>query len=157
MTKEEVEAVLAHEVAHVANGDMVTMTLVQGVVNAFVLFLSRVLAFFIVQLLRGRDSEGSSHMMRFAITMVLQILAFVVAGFSRWREFRADRGGAQLAGAPAMISALESLRRSTQLVDTRQEAYASLKISGRRKGGLAALLATHPPLEVRIARLRQGS
>ena len=162
MRREEVEGVLAHEVAHVANGDMVTMTLVQGVVNAFVLFLSRVLAFFIVQLLRGRDSEGSSHMMRFAITMVLQILlsilgAFVVAGFSRWREFRADRGGAQLAGAPAMISALESLRRSTQLVDTRQEAYASLKISGRRKGGLAALLATHPPLEVRIARLRQGS
>lgn len=161
MRREEVEGVLAHEVAHVANGDMVTMTLVQGVVNAFVLFLSRVLAFFIVQLLRGRDSEGSSYMMRFAITMVLQILlsilgAFVVAGFSRWREFRADRGGAQLAGAPAMISALESLRRSTQLVDTRQEAYASLKISGRRKGGLAALLATHPPLEARIARLRQG-
>lgn len=161
MGRDEVEGVLAHEVAHVANGDMVTMTLVQGVVNAFVLFLSRVLAFFIVQLLRGRDSEGSSHMLRFAITMVLQILlsilgAFVVAGFSRWREFRADRGGAQLAGAPAMISALESLRRSTQLVDTSQEAYASLKISGRRRGGLAALLATHPPLEDRILRLRQG-
>ena len=160
MDRSEVEGVLAHEVAHVANGDMVTMTLVQGVVNAFVLFLSRVLAFFIVQLLRGRDSGGSSHMMRFAITMVLQILlsilgSFVVAAFSRWREFRADRGGAQLAGAPAMISALESLRRSSQMVDTSKEAYASLKISGRRRGGLAALMATHPPLEERIARLRR--
>lgn len=161
MNRDEMEGVLAHEVAHVANGDMVTMTLVQGVINAFVLFLSRVLAFFIVQLLRGRDSAGSSHMMRFAITIVLQILlsilgSFVVAAFSRWREFRADRGGARLAGAPAMISALESLRRSTQLVDTRQEAYASLKISGRRRGGLAALLATHPPLEDRISRLRES-
>jgi len=155
MNRDEVEGVLGHEITHVANGDMVTMTLLQGVVNAFVLFFARVIAFAVTQSMR----EESRAMVQFAIVMVLQIVlsllgAIVVAGFSRWREYRADRGGAQLAGTGKMIAALERLRRNAELVDTRQESLATLKIAGG-PSRFALLFASHPPLEDRIARLQQ--
>ncbi len=155
MNRDEVEGVLGHEITHVANGDMVTMTLLQGVVNAFVLFFARVIAFAISQSVR----EESRGMINFLVVIVLQIVlsllgAVVVAGFSRWREFRADRGGATLAGTPKMIAALERLRRNTELVDTRQEALATLKIAGG-PSRFMRLMASHPPLEERIARLQQ--
>jgi heat shock protein HtpX len=155
MSRDEVEGVLGHEITHVSNGDMVTMTLLQGVVNAFVLFFARVIAFAVSQNVRD-ENRG---MVQFGIVMVLQIVlsllgAVVVAAFSRWREFRADRGGAQLAGRGKMIAALERLQRSVELVDTRQESLATLKIAGG-PSRMASLFASHPPLEVRIARLQQ--
>jgi heat shock protein HtpX len=157
-----VAGVLGHEVAHVANGDMVTMTLIQGVINAFVLFLSRVLAFVISQALRSRDDRGGGAL-QYLLVMVFQVVfsilgSLVVCWFSRMREFRADAGGAQLAGRDNMVEALRALRR---LYDPevataeaqRSQSFQSLKISGR-PGGLMALFSTHPPLEVRIARLQ---
>ena len=155
MNRDEVEGVLGHEITHVANGDMVTMTLLQGVVNAFVLFFARVIAFAVSQNVR-QESRG---MVNFFIVIVLQIVlsllgALVVAAFSRWREFRADHGGATLAGTPKMIAALERLRRNAEMVDTSHEALATLKIAGA-PSRFMALLASHPPLEERIARLQQ--
>ena len=155
MNRDEVEGVLGHEITHVANGDMVTMTLLQGIVNAFVLFFARVIAFAVSQNVR----EESRGMVNFLVVIVLQIVlsllgALVVAAFSRWREFRADRGGATLAGTPKMIAALERLRRNAEMVDTSHEALATLQIAGA-PSRFAALLASHPPLEVRIARLQQ--
>jgi heat shock protein HtpX len=161
MNASEVDGVLGHEIAHIANGDMVTMTLVQGVVNAFVMFLARVIAFAVTQFLnRNSDEENPSYFMQYMITMFLEIvLSFlgmiVVAWFSRLREYRADQGGAQFAGRSNMIAALEALRSAHQLVDNSQPALATMKISGKR-GGLLALFSTHPDLEDRIARLRQG-
>jgi len=161
MNKGEVEGVLGHEIAHVANGDMVTMTLIQGIVNAFVMFFARILAFVLANAMRSSDDErsGPSPMVMYLATMVFEILfsllgMMVVAYFSRWREFRADQGGAGLAGREKMIGALEALRRGTQLIDESHPSLATLKISGR-PGGLMALLASHPPLEVRIERLRK--
>ena len=155
MNRDEVEGVLGHEITHVANGDMVTMTLLQGVVNAFVLFFARVIAFAVSQNVR----EESRGMVNFLVVIVLQIVlsllgALVVAAFSRWREFGADRGGATLAGTPKMIAALERLRRNAEMVDTSHEALATLKIAGA-PSRFMALLASHPPLEERIARLQQ--
>jgi heat shock protein HtpX len=155
MNRDEVEGVLGHEITHVANGDMVTMTLLQGVVNAFVLFFARVIAFAVSQGVR----EESRGMVQFAVIMLLQIVlgllgAIVVAAFSRWREYRADRGGARLAGTGKMVAALERLRRNAELVDTRQEALATLKINGA-PSRFAMLFATHPPLDERIMRLQQ--
>ena len=161
MNKGEVEGVLGHEIAHVANGDMVTMTLIQGIVNAFVMFFARILAFVLANAMRSSDDErsGPSPMVMYLATMVFEILfsllgMMVVAYFSRWREFRADQGGAGLAGREKMIGALEALRRGTQMIDESHPSLATLKISGR-PGGLMALLASHPPLEVRIERLRK--
>ena len=157
---------LGHEIAHVANGDMVTMTLIQGVINAFVMFLSRVLAFAISQALSRRDdrSGGGGGMFTFLLVMVFQVVfgilgSMVVAAFSRWREFHADAGGARLAGRENMIGALQALK---QLNDPRVLAaeahrnpgFQAFKISGV-PGGLTALLATHPPIEKRIARLQE--
>jgi len=163
MNDEEVAGVLGHEVSHIANGDMVTMTLLQGVVNAFVMFLSRVIAFALAQAMRGErdDRERSSgpggmyYIVQFVLEIVFMILgSMVVAAFSRWREFRADRGGARLAGRESMIRALQRLQRTYELVDPQvQPAVASLKISSRPKGVLA-LFSTHPPLEERIERLQ---
>ena len=155
MNRDEVEGVLGHEITHVANGDMVTMTLLQGIVNAFVLFFARVIAFAVSQNVR-QESRG---MVNFLVVIVLQIVlsllgALVVAAFSRWREFRADHGGATLAGTPKMIAALERLRRNAEMVDTSHEALATLKIAGA-PSRFMALLASHPPLETRIARLQQ--
>jgi|YNPNPStandDraft_1061719.scaffolds.fasta_scaffold05084_1 heat shock protein HtpX len=161
MNRQEVEGVLGHEIAHVANGDMVTMTLLQGVINVFVMFFARVIAFAVVQFLRRDDERGGSWGLQFLITFVLEILlsllgAMVVAAFSRWREFRADAGGARVAGRSNMIAALQALQRTHELVDTQHQALATLKIAGKRSG-LALLFATHPPLEERIARLERFS
>lgn len=163
MSWEEVEGVLGHEVAHIANGDMVTMTLLQGVVNAFVMFLSRVLAFAVsTAFSRGDDEESAfPSMLNMILTIVFDIFftllgSIVVAAFSRYREFRADAGGARLAGKHKMIAALDRLRRTHELVDNSSApAMASLKISN--KGGFLALFSTHPPLEDRIRRLQQGA
>jgi heat shock protein HtpX len=154
MRPEEVEGVLAHEVTHIANGDMVTMTLLQGVINAFVMFLARIIAYAVARTTDSR-SRGESGL-EFLIVMVLQIVlgilgSLVVAWFSRQREFRADAGGAHLAGRPRMIAALQRLKANQALVDPSHQALATMKISGVR--GWAALFSTHPPLEVRIAAL----
>lgn len=163
MDRDEVEAVLGHEMAHVANGDMVTLALVQGIVNTFVMFFARLAAMFVSSLLRGdRDREGGGGL-DFVVNMVLIFvfeIAFSLLGmiavswFSRRREFRADEGGARLAGRDKMISALEALKRASGLVDDRAPSLAAFKISGRR-GGIRALFSTHPDLDVRIEALRK--
>jgi heat shock protein HtpX len=158
MNKDEVEGVLGHEVAHIANGDMVTMTLLQGIVNAFVMFFARVIAFAISQALTRGEDDRPNPMIQFALVIVLEIAfsflgMLVVAYFSRAREFRADIGGARLAGRPKMVNALRALQSNVMAVDNSQPAVAALKISGKQ-GGLMALLASHPPLEERIKRLQ---
>jgi heat shock protein HtpX len=157
MDQTQLEGVLAHEIAHVANGDMVTMTLVQGVINALVMFLARVIAFFLAN--RGRDDESSSapsYLVVFLLEMVLSFFGMVaVAAFSRYREYRADAGGARLAGREKMIAALEALRRTVEYADlTGKESVATLKISGKRRASFNPF-STHPPLEDRIERLKQ--
>ena len=156
MSPEHLEAVLGHEVTHIANGDMVTMTLLQGVVNVFVMFFARVIAYFAAQFAR----EDTRPLVNFLVTIVLEIAfsslgLIVVAWFSRQREFRADRGGAQLAGREHMIGALRALQSTLELVDDRQHSLAAFKISGK-PGAAVSLFATHPPLEQRIAALQQG-
>lgn len=159
MNDDEVEGVLAHEVAHIANGDMVTMTLVQGVVNAFVMFLARVAGFFVSQAV----SENNRQTVQFAVVIALEILLgilgmIVVAGFSRRREYRADHGGASLASREKMIAALEKLKLNSRFPDEQNQtaAIASLKISGKM-GGLGKLFSTHPDLDDRIQRLRTAT
>jgi heat shock protein HtpX len=152
MREDEIEGVLAHELAHIQNGDMVTMTLIQGVVNAFVLYLSRVIA----SVVRNAVDERYAYLLSFVVTIVLDIVLgflgmIIVAWFSRAREFRADAGAAALAGRGKMIGALERLRSTKQLVDTREPELATLKISG---GRARMLFSTHPPLEARIAALQ---
>jgi heat shock protein HtpX len=157
----EVEGVLGHEVTHIANGDMVTMTLLQGVVNAFAMFLSRVVAWAIVQGRRSDDDErgGGSifmvYMIQMAIEMVLLVLgSLLVMWFSRWREFRADAGGARLAGRENMVHALQALQRDAETAArVPQPAVQTLRISS--PGGMMRLFMSHPPLEERIARLQQ--
>jgi heat shock protein HtpX len=153
MRRDEVEGVLAHEITHIENGDMVTMTLIQGVVNAFVMFFARIIA----NVARQMVDEKNSYLVNMLVTIVLDIMLgilgmMVVAWFSRAREFRADAGGARLAGRPQMIGALQRLMQTHELVDTRQASLATLKISGKR--GFMALLSTHPPLQDRIAALQ---
>jgi heat shock protein HtpX len=163
MRPNELEGVLAHEITHVANGDMVTMTLIQGVVNAFVMFLARIAAFAIMQAMQSRNDRDSGRstaggMMYFMTTMVFELVfgligAIIVSSFSRWREFRADRGGAMLAGREAMQSALRRLQSFQQPEQApASPALAALMINGKR-GGFMNLFATHPPLDVRIERL----
>jgi heat shock protein HtpX len=156
MTREEVEAVLAHEVAHVANGDMVTMTLIQGVMNTFVVFISRVVGSMVDAALRRNDSESSGPGMGYFITTIVMdivlgfVAAIIVAWFSRQREFRADAGAAHLMGRKQpMINALARLggMHAGELPKT----MAAFGIAG----GLGSLFATHPPIEERIARLRE--
>lgn len=163
MDDESVEGVLAHEIAHIANGDMVTMTLVQGVVNAFVMFFSRVIAFAISSAMRSDDDEAPSPWINMAIVFVLDmvfgLLAMpIIAWFSRYREYRADAGGANLAGRMKMISALQSLQRAyPQMVEVREEVnpnFRSMQISS--KTSLMKLFATHPPLEERIEALKKA-
>ena len=162
MNRDEIEGVIAHEVAHIANGDMVTMALVQGVVNAFVMFLARIVAFAIDNFLRGDDDEGGGlgYFGYWITVSVLQIVFGsltmpVVAGFSRYREYRADAGGAKLAGKDKMIAALEALQENFSIdrLDQSQPSLKAMKISG---GGLVKLLSTHPPLEDRIAALKSN-
>jgi heat shock protein HtpX len=155
MRPEEVEGVLAHEVAHIQNGDMVTMTLIQGVVNAFVLFFSRVIAGLVRQAVDRRIADLAAFLTMIVLDIAFGILgAMVVAWFSRAREFRADAGGAALAGRSNMIAALQRLARTTELVDKSQPSLATLKIAGGK--GFMALLATHPPLPARIEALQRG-
>jgi heat shock protein HtpX len=159
MGRQEIEGVLAHEVSHVANGDMVTMTLVQGVVNAFVLYLSHIVAMIARNALSSRDDDRPSflgviagQLVFIATQIVFGIIgSMVTAWFSRQREFRADAGGASLAGRGSMVAALRRLLASQGRVDDSNPEYATMKIAGGK--GFLALLATHPPLEQRIAAL----
>ncbi len=154
MRQDEVEGVLAHEVSHIANGDMVTMTLLQGVMNAFVMFFARVIAYALTRSgdSRNNNGGGSYYLIVFVLQIVLGILgSLVVNWFSRYREFRADHGGATLAGRERMIGALRRLAANQELVDTQQQALATMKINGAR--GWMALFSTHPPLAERIAAL----
>lgn len=159
MDRDAVEGVLGHEVSHIANGDMVTMALLQGVINAFVMFFARVIAFAISQATREENQRGVNFMVVFVLEIFLSILGFmVVAAFSRWREFRADAGGASLTGREKMISALQALQQNLQIKHPDEEAHpamATMQIFGKQ-GGFLALMSTHPPLEARIQKLRAG-
>lgn len=155
MQRDEVEGVLAHEVSHIQNGDMVTMTLIQGVVNAFVMFFARIIA----NIARNAVDEKISHLVGIVTTIVLDIAfgilgMMVVAWFSRAREFRADAGASTLSGKGKMIAALQRLQQNTRMIETEHPSLATMKISGR--SGMMALLSTHPPLEARIAALQNA-
>ncbi len=154
MRRNELEAVLGHEMSHIANGDMVTMTLLQGVMNAFVMFISRIVASVVAS--NSRDERGSNGLY-FIVRIVAEIVlgiagSLITAWFSRHREFRADEGGAALAGSENMVAALQRLAEGAKVMDPRAPALASFKISGAP--GFMALFSTHPPLEDRIQALR---
>ena len=152
MRPNEVEGVLAHEVAHIANGDMVTMTLLQGVINAFVIFFARLIAFAVRQGSDSRNGVALSYMVMFALEIVLGLLgSMVTAWFSRQREFRADAGGGAMAGTDNMLAALRRLAANQNLVETQHQALATMKINGAR--GWMLFFSTHPPLEDRISAL----
>jgi heat shock protein HtpX len=159
MTREEVEAVLAHEVAHIANGDMVTMTLIQGVVNTFVVFLSRVVGYFVDRALSRGDNNSGPGIGYMVTVIVCQIVfgilaSMIVAWFSRWREFRADAGSAQLLGSSQpMMKALARL--GGQEPNSLPQNMAAMGISD--KPGFLALFSSHPPIEERIAALRANA
>ncbi|MBV7387529.1 protease HtpX [Pasteurellaceae bacterium TAE3-ERU1] len=153
MTRDEAEAVLAHEVSHIANGDMVTMTLLQGVLNTFVIFVSRMVAKVVASNRDGETSTGLYFMIAMVLEVVFGFLASIIAmWFSRYREFHADAGSAQLVGKQKMIAALrrlQSLHEPEQL----EGELAAFAINGKRTGSLAALFMSHPPLEKRIQAL----
>jgi len=162
MDGEAVEGVLGHEIAHIANGDMVTMTLLQGVVNTFVMFFARIIAMVLDNFLRSDDDRGGLGyfgyiMVVFALESVLFLLASpIIFAFSRHREYRADKGSAQIAGRETMIHALEALQDNHAMVDRRQSSVTMFKIHGGARGLVAALYSSHPPLEARIKALRTG-
>lgn len=159
MDVDQLEGVLAHEIAHVANGDMVTMTLLQGLVNSFTIFLSRVLAHVVSGMIsRDRNNPFLRFMLVQAFDIVLTLFgAMVVAWFSRYREFRADAGGAEYSSKYKMVSALEFLRRNYEanqnLNSQGPQKMLNMKISGARLKGLTYLFSSHPSLAARIARL----
>ncbi len=158
MDRKEVEAVLAHEVSHVANGDMVTLTLIQGVLNTFVFFFARLAARAIDTWLRGdRQGGGLGFMGYWLVTIAAEIVfglfaTMIVMWFSRFREFRADAGAAKLAGRDAMIGALERLRSG----QSEAQLPTNMRAFGIRGGAAAKLFSSHPPLEKRIAALRNA-
>ena len=157
-SREEVEAVLAHEIGHVANGDMVTMTLIQGVVNTFVMFFARIFGSFVDKaIFKNEDGPGIGYFVATIFAeLVLGILAsIIVMWFSRWREFRADAAGANLAGTGAMIAALRRLQAESGRESEMPATLSAFAISAGLKTGLAGLFMRHPPLEVRIAALQQ--
>ncbi len=159
MSKDEVRAVLGHEIGHVANGDMVTLALIQGVVNAFVMFFSRIIGNFVDRVVfKNEEGPGIAYFVTSIIAdIVLGILAsMIVMSFSRYREFRADEAGAKLAGRQAMINALRALQREHEVPDQMPAEMTAMAITtGRREGfSLAALMLSHPPLEKRIAALQ---
>jgi heat shock protein HtpX len=163
MRREEVEAVLGHEISHVANGDMVTLALIQGVVNTFVVFFANVIGAIVDRGMssRSRDDEGyygpgmGYFMARMVAEMFLGILAtIIVMWFSRWREFHADAGGAKLASRDKMLGALERLKLAYEEPQLPQQLRA-FGISGGRRSGFMRLFMSHPPLEERIAALRE--
>jgi heat shock protein HtpX len=162
MNAEEVEAVLGHEMSHVANGDMVTMGLLQGVVNTFVYFFASIAGMVVDRMLlrSGEEDRGGYGPAYYVTQMVAQILLSVLATmivmwFSRWREFHADKGGADLAGKGKMIDALRALQRVHDQPDLPGE-MAAFGISGGMAGGFGKLFLSHPPLEERIAALQGG-
>jgi heat shock protein HtpX len=157
MRPDEVEAVLGHEIGHVANGDMVTLSLIQGVVNTFVLFFARIAGFFVDRVvLKNQRGLGIGY---FVTTIVVQIVLGILASavvmwFSRHREFRADAAGARLAGRDKMIAALERLKRAQEMPNTLPDSLVAFGINVGTRPGLRALFASHPPLDARIAALR---
>lgn len=155
---EEVKAVLAHEIGHVANGDMVTLALIQGVVNTFVMFFARIFGNFIDKaVFKNEEGHGPAfYIATIVAELVLGILAsMIVMWFSRKREFKADEAGAQLAGTGAMIAALQRLKSEQGVPVHMPDSLTAFGINGGLKQGLAGLLMSHPPLEVRIEALRQ--
>lgn len=156
MGKDEVEAVVGHEISHVANGDMVTLALIQGVVNTFVVFLARVIGHTVDRVVfKNEEGYGIGY---FIVSILAEILLSVLASmivmwFSRYREFHADAGGARLAGREKMIAALRALQRVHEPRDLPAGEFAAFGISGKMAQGLKALFASHPPLEQRIAAL----
>ena len=159
MSRDEAEAVLGHEMSHVANGDMVTMTLLQGVLNTFVIFLARVVGRTIDAMLSGNRDNGPSffyYIIVLVLDLVFGLFASIIAmSFSRWREFRADAGGAQLAGRPKMIAALERLALN-QGQSTLPDQIRAFGIAGGVAHGLRKLMLSHPPLTERIEALRRA-
>jgi heat shock protein HtpX len=160
MNRDEVEGVLGHEVAHVANGDMVTMTLVQGVVNTLVIIVSHFVTQIIDNITRDQEGRGglSGFMGFFVYNLVYNLIAFaafpIVAWVSRIREYRADAGGAKLAGREKMIAGLQALKRQMGMVDDSHQSLSTLKISN--KSGFSIIWSTHPPLDDRIKKLSGG-
>ncbi len=158
MTKDEAEAVIGHEISHIANGDMVTLTLIQGVVNTFVLFFSRVIGYTVDKVIfKTREGTGPAFFITMIISeLLLGVLAsIVVMWFSRQREYRADIGGGQLAGKQKMIAALKRLKAQYES-SALPKSIAALGISGEQGMGLKELFSTHPSLDDRIARLQQN-
>jgi heat shock protein HtpX len=159
MTKDEAEAVIGHEISHIANGDMVTLTLIQGVVNTFVLFFSRVIGYTVDKVIfKTRQGTGPAFFITMIISeLLLGVLAsIVVMWFSRQREYRADFGGGQLAGKQKMIAALQRLKIQYES-SALPKSIAALGISGEQGIGLKELFSTHPSLDDRIARLQQST
>jgi heat shock protein HtpX len=157
MDRDEAEAVLGHEMSHVANGDMVTLALIQGVVNTFVIFLSRIVGHVVDRaVFRNEEGQGPAFFITTIVTqLLLSILAtIIVMWFSRYREYRADAGGARVAGREKMISALERLKSSQEAHLPNQ--LAAFGINGRLAGGFARLFMSHPPLDDRIAALKNA-
>ena len=158
MSRDETEAVLAHEVSHVANGDMVTLALIQGVVNTFVIFFAKLFGILVDRMLLKNDGRNGPGMGAFVAEIIAQIVlgilaSIIVKWFSRQREYRADAGGANLAGRNKMIAALEKLKGNHEQA-TLPEKMAAFGISGGT--GFSRLFMTHPPLDERIAALREG-
>ena len=159
MTKDEAEAVIGHEISHIANGDMVTLTLIQGVVNTFVLFFSRVIGYTVDKVVfKTRQGTGPAFFITMIISeLLLGVLAsIVVMWFSRQREYRADIGGGQLEGNQKMIAALKRLKSQYES-SALPKSIAALGISGEQGMGLKELFSTHPSLDDRIARLQQNT
>ena len=157
--KEEIRAVLAHEIGHVANGDMVTLALIQGVVNTFVMFFARIIGHFVDRvILKNEQGHGIGYFITTIVAeIVLGILAStIVAWFSRRREYRADEAGAYLASPHAMIGALQRLKAESNVPDQMPETLTAFGISSHMKQGFMALLSTHPPLDDRIAALQKS-
>lgn len=156
--REEVRAVLAHEIGHVANGDMVTLSLIQGIVNTFVMFFARIASFAVDQFFRRDDGEGMGMFARIAVTFVFEMIfgilaSIIVMWFSRQREYRADAAGADLAGRGAMIRALQRLKAESEAPNDLPQTMTAF---GIRSHAAAALFSSHPPLDQRIAALQSG-
>ncbi|KAA9001727.1 protease HtpX [Affinibrenneria salicis] len=163
MSRDEAEAVIAHEISHIANGDMVTMTLIQGVVNTFVIFISRLLAQVVSGFLSGNRSDGESSggnpLIYMAVATVLELVFGILASiitmwFSRYREFHADAGSARLVGREKMIAALQRLKTSYEPQE--ESSMMAFCINGKKTGSFGALFMSHPPLDRRIEALRSG-
>ncbi len=155
MTRDEVEAVLGHEMSHVSNGDMVTLTLIQGVVNTFVFFFSMVIGRFVDRVIfKNEEGNGIGYFISQVVAQVILsfLASMIVMWFSRWREYRADAGGARLAGREKMIAALQRLKS----VHEPAEMPAEMAAFGIRDGGMRKLFSSHPPLDERIAALQSG-